>query len=359
MASDREFRGVFIPARIYLAKDISWIQKIILCEINSFDENGKGCFASYEHFARLTGVAAGTIKNLISDLKQKGYIENTYFDGRKQWRRVSRDKWSEYAEDEDTPPDDTDLPPQPSRIRDGRPHENVRPASIKPLQQPVRNRTTTNTNTNSSTNTNNTNTCANDCADELFQKDEPVLVIPNLEQLINHFKKMGWAPAVSKHQAEVFLSFYEKHGWLTVTDWQAEANKWKAQRDHDTSFQHEVHVANPKEQAFERWWDAYDKKKDRERAKKIFMKLGTADIEAIELHTPRYVQSTPTKQYRKDPSTYLNDKAWHNEVIAREVPMFGGKQQKTLEEKNWESAETIRLGMEKKEREKGQIKFGL
>ena len=33
------------------------------------------------------------------------------------------------------------------------------------------------------------------------------------------------------------------------------------------------------------------------------------------LHVPEYVLSTPNKEYRKNPATYLNNKGWENEII--------------------------------------------
>lgn len=71
---------------------------------------------------------------------------------------------------------------------------------------------------------------------------------------------------------------------------------------------------------FDQFWDAYDKKAGRSKAKKIWDKLKTADIEKILRHVPRYVASTPDKQFRKLPATYLHNESWLDEIIERNSP---------------------------------------
>lgn len=68
-------------------------------------------------------------------------------------------------------------------------------------------------------------------------------------------------------------------------------------------------------QRFETWWNLYDKKKDRANAEKLFIHLRPAEQLAAIHNTPRYVEATPEKRYRKDPTTYLRHKSWNDEVI--------------------------------------------
>lgn len=81
--------------------------------------------------------------------------------------------------------------------------------------------------------------------------------------------------------------------------------------------------------AFETFWNAYQKKAnpakcrgywygkkkiiDSETSEKRFMT--DADREAVMIHTPLYVKSTPDKQFRKGPSSYLYNSAWKDEII--------------------------------------------
>lgn len=71
----REFLGVWIPKDIYLNKDLSWMEKIILIEVTSFSENGK-CFATNQYFAEFLGISASRVRHIIADLVKKGYLNS-------------------------------------------------------------------------------------------------------------------------------------------------------------------------------------------------------------------------------------------------------------------------------------------
>ena len=66
---------------------------------------------------------------------------------------------------------------------------------------------------------------------------------------------------------------------------------------------------------FEIWWEMYDKKRGKEKCLKKWAKLTKIEREDCLNATPAYVASTPDKQYRKDPQTYLNGKCWNDEII--------------------------------------------
>lgn len=72
------------------------------------------------------------------------------------------------------------------------------------------------------------------------------------------------------------------------------------------------------EDSFNQFWDVYDKKKDADKCKKKFLTLTKGEIDLILAHVPDYVKSTPDKQYRKNPITYLNNKCWNDEIIKSE-----------------------------------------
>jgi len=69
------------------------------------------------------------------------------------------------------------------------------------------------------------------------------------------------------------------------------------------------------DEGFEAWYDLYAKKVDYSIAKKRWQKVNKSLIPQIMEHTAKYVVSKPDKQFRKDPSAYLNQKHWENEVI--------------------------------------------
>ncbi len=67
---------------------------------------------------------------------------------------------------------------------------------------------------------------------------------------------------------------------------------------------------------FELFWNLYDKKTSpKEKTLKKFKTLKEEEINLIFDHVPKYVNATPEKKYRKDPLTYLNQKAYENEII--------------------------------------------
>lgn len=70
---ERNFKGIWIPKDIWLDSNLNWIEKFLIVEIDSLD-NEAGCWASNEYFAKFFGVSKDRISRLISGLKNKGYI---------------------------------------------------------------------------------------------------------------------------------------------------------------------------------------------------------------------------------------------------------------------------------------------
>lgn len=70
------------------------------------------------------------------------------------------------------------------------------------------------------------------------------------------------------------------------------------------------------------FWDKYEKKQDRPKCEKKWEKINQEAREKIMLHLEDYILSTPDKQYRKNPLTYLNSESWENEII---TPNTNGK----------------------------------
>lgn len=82
-SEERGFKGIWIPAEIWLNTEIRHIEKILWAEINSLDK-GNGCCASNEYLATFLGVKEHTITIMVSRLKKAGLIEQIAFDGRKR-----------------------------------------------------------------------------------------------------------------------------------------------------------------------------------------------------------------------------------------------------------------------------------
>lgn len=68
--------------------------------------------------------------------------------------------------------------------------------------------------------------------------------------------------------------------------------------------------------SFDEFWELYDKKvgKKDELIKK-WLKLSEEERELAMSYIPEYKLSKPNKKYRKNPETFLNQKAWNDELI--------------------------------------------
>jgi uncharacterized phage protein (TIGR02220 family) len=83
------FKGVFIPADIFLIKDLSLAEKILIVTILGLD-NGGGCYASNEYLSRFVQITPTSCSGIISNLKKSGLLfEPKKFDGRKRYLSVN------------------------------------------------------------------------------------------------------------------------------------------------------------------------------------------------------------------------------------------------------------------------------
>ena len=84
----RQFKGIWIPKEIWLNKDLTFQEKIILVEIDSYDDGQVGCYASNKHFVKNFGITSSRVSQIIQNLQNKGYIKITYkYNGKEIERR--------------------------------------------------------------------------------------------------------------------------------------------------------------------------------------------------------------------------------------------------------------------------------
>ena len=76
-----------------------------------------------------------------------------------------------------------------------------------------------------------------------------------------------------------------------------------------------INILEKKSLDFDIFWSAYDKKIDKHKCKLKWKRLRDKDIVGILKHVPNSVRSTPDKQFRKNPLTYLNSRTWEDEDI--------------------------------------------
>lgn len=74
----RGFRGVWIPSAVWLHTSLSWMEKLMICEIDSlYDKDKGGCFASNAYLGEFFQLSKSRVSEIISSLGQKGHIKIT------------------------------------------------------------------------------------------------------------------------------------------------------------------------------------------------------------------------------------------------------------------------------------------
>ena len=186
----RQFKGVWIPAELYLDKTITWTQKIILLEVDSFSKNNLECFVSNEHLANLIGISESGIEKAI-----RGLVEINRLERKRQVinganRRLMR---------------------LPTSIECGSVPHSTEGTNLTPL------RTTINNNYN--------------------QVPKPKKGRPqSFDEVWEYFKDLE----LGLDEAQKFVDWYDSVGWKvkggnSIKDWKACARQWKRRNKQNTN----------------------------------------------------------------------------------------------------------------------------
>lgn len=82
---DRIVKGIWIPIEIWQNRSLSWNEKILLMEIDSFTAKDRECYISNEYIAELLGVSVSWASKCLSHLLELGLVRVVKFDGRKRY----------------------------------------------------------------------------------------------------------------------------------------------------------------------------------------------------------------------------------------------------------------------------------
>jgi hypothetical protein len=74
VSEERHFKGIWIPAEIWLHPNLTINEKVLLVEIYSLSEPEKPCLASNRQLAKFFGLSNNRISELVSSLKEKGFL---------------------------------------------------------------------------------------------------------------------------------------------------------------------------------------------------------------------------------------------------------------------------------------------
>ncbi|GHU26719.1 hypothetical protein FACS1894152_1900 [Bacilli bacterium] len=91
-----KFLGVWIPGDIYLSRELSLSEQILLAKIQSLQKK-KGCFAGNEYFARFLALSTGTVANMLTKLKKFNLIEDRGERNKKRLLFTTFDTLPEYS----------------------------------------------------------------------------------------------------------------------------------------------------------------------------------------------------------------------------------------------------------------------
>ena len=78
---ERDFKGVFIPASVWLDERLNALEKVILTEIDSLDGE-KGCWAGNDYISQFCQCSASKVSKAVSKLIELGYVRVESFNGR-------------------------------------------------------------------------------------------------------------------------------------------------------------------------------------------------------------------------------------------------------------------------------------
>lgn len=157
---ERNFKGVWIPKDIYISKELSWSEKILLIEVYNLD-NGEGCFASNKYLSEVLMLSEGSVANMIVKMINNGHIVKKGFDGRRRFIGLSDqlsnlfDQSSQNYEtslNKNINSESIKILNQASQNHEGSFNENINSESIKTLKQSSQNHDHNNINNNKENN---------------------------------------------------------------------------------------------------------------------------------------------------------------------------------------------------------------
>jgi len=73
--SNRLVKFIAIPIELYEDDRLSWTQKLMIVEIDSFSRNGKFCFVSNDHLAQHLMISKSAVEKNLKYISDLGYID--------------------------------------------------------------------------------------------------------------------------------------------------------------------------------------------------------------------------------------------------------------------------------------------
>ena len=224
---DRIVKGIWIPIEIWQNRSLSWNEKILLMEIDSFTAKDRECYISNEYIAELLGVSVSWASKCLSHLLELGFVRVVKFDGRKRYVESTIQFKADLNE---------------SSMQDGTKVQH--------------------TNNNEYINNN-----------SLYKKGSSRFQKPTIEEIRQYCLEKGY-----NVDAEQFFNFYESKGWVVgkspMKNWRAAVSTWnkrekevpqrKRESRKESAFEHNLKVmdqmfgTNLHQQAYGQKEEVYD-----------------------------------------------------------------------------------------------------
>jgi len=185
---NRDFKGVWIPKDVWLDHNLTWMEKLLLVEIDSLDAE-KGCFASNGYFGEFFNLSNSRVSEMIASLVSKGYITTfLLYEGKQVKQRIL-------------------TPTIPIRKIDG---------GIRNTEEGYSEKAKDNNTLINNTSINNTN--------KIYK--EKKFIKPTAKEVTDYAKEINF-----NLDGEYFCDFNEARGWLVsknpMKDWKAAVRTWK------------------------------------------------------------------------------------------------------------------------------------
>ena len=226
---ERIVKGIWIPIEIWQNRSLSWNEKILLMEIDSFTAKDRECYISNEYIVELLGVSVSWASKCLSHLLELGLVRVVKFDGRKRYVESTIQFKADLNE---------------SSMQDG-------------IKVP-------HTDNNEYININN---------NSLYKKGSSRFQKPTIEEIRQYCLEKGY-----NVDAEQFFNFYESKGWVVgkspMKNWRAAVCTWnkrekevpqrKRESRKESAFEHNLKVmdqmfgTNLHQQAYGQKEEVYD-----------------------------------------------------------------------------------------------------
>lgn len=218
----RAFRGIWIKAEIWVS-DLTPFEKILLAEIDSLATTEKGCFASNEYFANFLGLSESRIAHILGDLKKKGLVYQSYFDGRTRGLKTDVTKLPCYIQQSMS-----DTTNEPCQIQQG----TLAIPDITPIY---------NKDYNKSNSIEGESKATQQASVTPLPSSSKRFIKPSLEELEKEFNKLLGGNGTT--EAKKFFDHYETVGWVVgknktpmkswisaVSQWCSRTQEWNKQK---------------------------------------------------------------------------------------------------------------------------------